>query len=234
MLPVAILCGGKGTRIASVAGSGPKALVPVAGRPFLGLQLEWLARDGVRDVVLCVGYRADAIEAFAGDGAAWNLRVRYSADGPQQLGTGGALQRALPLLGDAFLTLYGDALLQCSPQRVTDALEAADDGVMTVYENRDRWLPSNVAVTGDRVSAYDKKAPPRSMTYIDYGLNAFRARAFDEFDTGAAFDLAEVHRAAIQRRTLRAVVCDERWYEIGSPEGLAEAERFISTHPHFA
>jgi len=234
MLPVAILCGGKGTRLAAIAGDRPKALVPVAGRPFLDLQLRWLARSGARDIVLCVGYRADDIAEFAGDGTAWGLRIGYSADGPRPLGTGGALRAALPLLGEAFLTLYGDALLQCSPERVAEALGPADDGVMTVYANRDRWLRSNVEVVGDRVSAYDKQAAPRSMTYIDYGLNAFRARAFDGFGTDAPFDLAEVHRAAILRRTLRAVVCEDRWYEIGSPEGLAEAERFILTNPHFA
>ena len=234
MLPVAVLCGGKGTRIAAMAGDRPKALVPIAGRPFLDLQLSWLARAGVRDVVLCVGYGAEAIRDFARDGAAWNVRVRYSEDGARPLGTGGALRRALPQLGDAFLTLYGDALLQCALERVASALGPHDDGVMTVYANRDRWLRSNVDIDGDRVAAYDKEAPPQSMTYIDYGLNAFRARAFDGFDVEAPFDLAEVHRAAIARRTLRAVVCDDRWYEIGSPEGLAEAERFVQAHPHFA
>lgn len=234
MLPVAILCGGKGTRIAAIAGDRPKALVQIGGRPFLDVQLSWLARDGVRDVVLCVGYGAEAIRAFAGDGAAWKLRVRYSEDGPRALGTGGALVRALPLLGDAFLTLYGDALLQCAPQRVRAALEIADDGVMTVYANRDRWLRSNVEIVGDRVTAYDKQAAPGTMTYIDYGLNAFRARAFEGFGDDAPFDLADVHCRAIARRTLRAVVCDDRWYEIGSPEGLSEAERFISSHPNFA
>jgi len=227
VLPVAILAGGKGTRIAAIAGDRPKALLPVAGRPFLDFQLRWLAADGVRDVVMCVGYGAADIRAFAGDGARWGMRIAYSDDGDVPLGTGGALKRALPLLGDAFLTVYGDALLQCPPQRVAAALGPADDGVMTVFENRDRWLRSNVAVAGDRVVAYDKEAAPGKMTYIDYGINAFRTRAFEGFE--GAFDLAGVHRAAIARGTLRALVCTERWYEIGSPEGLAETERFVST-----
>jgi NDP-sugar pyrophosphorylase family protein len=227
VLPVAILAGGKGTRIAALAGDRPKALLPVAGQPFLDHQLRWLAHDGAHAVVLCVGYGAADIRAFAGDGARWGLRIAYSDDGELPLGTGGALKRALPLLGESFLTVYGDALLQCPPHRVAAALRPADDGVMTVFENRDRWLRSNVAIAGDHVVAYDKEAVPGKMTYIDYGINAFRARAFDGFEN--AFDLAEVHRGAIERGTLRALVCTERWYEIGSPEGLAETERFVST-----
>jgi NDP-sugar pyrophosphorylase family protein len=227
MLPIAVLCGGKGTRIATVAGDLPKALVPVDGTPFLAHQLAWLREAGAEDVVLLVGYRADAIRDFAGDGAAFGLRLRYREDGPLALGTAGAVMAALPLLGEAFLTVYGDALSLADPAAVSDALVAPYDGVMTVYRNHDRWLPSNVRVDGDRVVAYDKQAVPGSMTHIDYGINAFRARAFDGVPTNLPTDLAAVHRAMIARGTLRALAVSERWYEIGSPEGLAETERFV-------
>ncbi len=227
VLPVAILAGGRGTRIAAIAGDRPKALIEVAGKPFVAHQLTWLARGGVTDVVLCLGYGAEAIRAFVGDGRNWNLRIAYSEDGEAPLGTGGALLRAISLLGNAFLTVYGDALLQCAPLEVVATLKDESDAVMTVFENRDRGLKSNVRVEGENVTAYDKEAPLGTMTHIDYGLNAFRARAFSGFTEGRPFDLAEVHRAAIERGALRALPCPRRWYEIGSPEGLAETENFI-------
>ncbi len=227
VLPVAIIAGGKGTRIAAIAGDLPKALIPVDGVPFIDHQLRWLARSGARDVVLLVGYRADAIETFVGNGSRYGLHVRYSDDGAAPRGTGGAVAAALQHLGDAFVTVYGDALLQCDPAEVVAALQPHDAGVMSVFENRDRWLPSNVKVQEDRVIAYDKNAEPGTMTHIDYGINVFRARAFEAFAGEAAFDLASVHRSAIERRELRAFPCGERWFEIGSPEGLAETENFL-------
>ncbi|MBD5656959.1 MAG: NTP transferase domain-containing protein, partial [Candidatus Eremiobacteraeota bacterium] len=191
MMPVAILAGGRGTRIAALAGDLPKALIPLAGRPFVDHQLEWLAASGVTDVVICVGYGADRIRAAVGDGAAWNLRVRYSDDGDTALGTGGAIAHALPLLGETFLVVYGDALLQCSPRDVADAIEDSDDAVMTVYRNEDAILPSNVRLADGRVAAYDKNAPLGSMTHIDYGINAFRSTIFDAYVPHSAnFDLS--------------------------------------------
>lgn len=227
MLPIAILCGGKGTRIAAVAGDLPKALVPVAGAPFLAHQLRWLRDAGATDVTLLTGYGAELIRAFAGDGSAYGLRVSYHADGPAPRGTAGAIKSALPLLGDAFLTVYGDALSLTDLNAVGAALTELYDGVMTVFPNHDRWLPSNARVTEGLVAAYDKKAAAGSMTHVDYGVNAFRARAFAGIPDDAFVDLAEVHRDMIDRGTLRAFPVSERWYEIGSPEGLRETEEFI-------
>jgi NDP-sugar pyrophosphorylase family protein len=226
---VAILCGGKGTRVAEIAGNLPKALIPVVGEPFLAHQLRWLARQGIAEVVLLTGYRADAIRDYAGDGRAFGLRVRYSEDGAEPRGTAGAIRRALPVLGERFLTVYGDALLHADLQAVGAALVPPYEGVMTVFRNEDRGLRSNVAVDGEHVRAYDKEAATGTMTHIDYGINAFRADVFADVSDDRPVDLAEVHRAMIARGTLRAFAVSERWYEIGSPEGLAETEWFIAT-----
>jgi MurNAc alpha-1-phosphate uridylyltransferase len=227
MLPIAILCGGKGTRIAAVAGDVPKALVPVAGAPFIDHQLRWLCGAGAREVVLLIGYRGELIREHVGDGSAFGLNVRYRADGPAPRGTAGALKDARGDLGSAFLTVYGDSLLLADPGPTGAALRAPYEGVMTVYPNGDRWEPSNARLDGDRVAAYDKQAPPGSMTHIDYGINAFRASVFDGVADDRPVDLADVHRALIERRTLRALAVTERWYEVGTPEGLAETENYI-------
>jgi len=229
MLAVAVLCGGKGTRIAQVAGDLPKVLIPVAGEPFLAHQLRWLRDAGAGRVVLLTGYRGDMVRAFAGDGRSFGLRIDYSEDGDSLRGTGGAVARALPLLGDAFLTLYGDSLPAADPAEIAAALGPQDEGVMSVFRNDDRELPSNVAVAGDRVAAYDKQAAPGTMTHIDYGINVFRAGAFTGVPTDRPVDLAAIHGAMIRRGTLRAFVVTKRWHEIGSPDGLAETERFIRT-----
>ena len=228
MPPVAILCGGKGTRIAAVAGDLPKALIPVGGAPLLVHQLRWLHEAGATDVVLLTGFRGERIRAFAGDGSAFGLRLRYSDDGDAPRGTAGAVGRAIPMLGGTFVTVYGDALLQADPGTVAAALAPPYDGVMSVFRNEDRWLPSNVRVDGERVAAYEKDAVPGHMTHVDYGINAFHSDVFAGLPADRAVDLAEIHRQMIARRTLRAFPVSERWYEIGTPESLAETERYVA------
>ena len=121
-LPVAILAGGLATRLRPITEKIPKSLVDVAGEPFIVRQLDYLFRQRVRDVVLCIGYLGEMIEAVVGDGSRFGLRVSYSIDGPILLGTGGALRRAAPLLGEAFFVLYGDSYLpvdyRCDRSRI--------------------------------------------------------------------------------------------------------------------
>ncbi len=107
---VAILAGGLATRLRPITEKIPKALVPVAGKPFLAHQLELLHRQGFRHVVLCVGHLGEQIETAFGDGRDYGLELEYSYDGPDLVGTAGALRQALPRLGDSFLVLYGRLL----------------------------------------------------------------------------------------------------------------------------
>ena len=233
MVTVAVLCGGKGTRIASIAGDLPKALLPVAGRPFIERQLRWLASSGATRVVLLTGYRGDQIEMYVGNGRSFGLDVVYSHDGDTLRGTGGALRKALPMLGDPFLTLYGDSLLPVPIGDVARSLESDDSGVMAVYENHDTGIRSNVLTDGSFIIGYDKQAAPGTMTHIDYGINVFRACVFDDLADGQASDLGAVHQAMIAQGKLRAFPVHERWYEIGSPEGLAETEQFVRSDSRF-
>ena len=110
-IPVAILAGGLATRLRPITEKIPKSLVPVAGKPFLAHQLELLQSRGIRRAVLCVGYLGEMIQRDFGDGRAFGVQLDYSFDGPKLLGTGGAIKRALPLLGDEFFVLYGDSYL---------------------------------------------------------------------------------------------------------------------------
>src|SRR5580765_1312436 len=121
MLPVAILAGGFATRLRPITEMIPKALVDVAGRPFIVRQIEYLRDQGAARIVLCVGYLGEQIEAVVGDGRGLGLEVVYSYDGPRLLGTGGALRRALPKLGEQFLVMYGDSWLPIDFKAVESA-----------------------------------------------------------------------------------------------------------------
>lgn len=228
MLPVAILAGGLATRLRPVSEKIPKMLVEVAGEPFAAHQLRLLQRAGVRKVVLCTGYLGEMIESFVGDGSRFGLEVAYSGDGARLLGTAGALKKALPLLGEAFLTLYGDSYLPCDYVAVERAfLESGKLGLMTVFRNEGRWDTSNVEFEEGRILAYDKKNRTPRMRHIDYGLGAFRRAAFDCVPAGEPADLVSVYQQLLAAGELAACEVHERFYEAGSFSGIEELARHL-------
>ena len=228
MLPVAILAGGLATRLGPLTQRVPKALLPVAGRPFIHWQLALLAQQGVTEVVLCVGHLGEQIEATVGNGSGFGMTVRYSCDGAVLLGTGGALKHALPMLGEAFFVLYGDSYLRCSFPAVQAAYEAsAAAGLMTVFRNENRWETSNVLFRDGRVVQYDKRSPRPDMRHVDYGLSILSTQALQRGPAACAFDLADVYHELAMQGELAALAINERFYEIGSLGGIKATERYL-------
>ena len=228
MYPVAVLAGGIATRMRPRTDRVPKALLEVAGKPFVSHQLTLLRRQRVRDVVLCVGHLGDQIEAFVRDGVGWNLRVQYSFDGPTLLGTGGALRRALPLLGDAFFVMYGDSYLPCDFGAVAGAFASSGRrGLMTVFRNDNAFGASNVQFEHGRIVRYDKAMRSPEMHHIDYGLGVLTRAALLPYPADAPLDLARVYQDLIGKGELAGFDVPERFFEIGSPEGLRDTEAHL-------
>ncbi|MCC7178090.1 MAG: nucleotidyltransferase family protein [Acidobacteria bacterium] len=227
-LPVAILAGGLATRLRPLTETIPKSLAEVAGRPFAVHQVELLAAQGITDVVWLVGYRAGQLEATLGDGGAWGMRFTYVHDGPVLLGTGGAIRRALGHLGDAFFVMYGDSYLECDFAAVEEAFRRSGRaGLMTVYRNEGRFDASNVEFADGRIVRYDKKVRTPGMHHIDWGLGVLRASAFQGYPAGEALDLARVYQDLLAAGDLAGFEVTRRFYEIGSPEGLAETDAYL-------
>ena len=228
-LAVAILAGGRATRLGSVAKDVPKALVDIGGKPFAVRQLELLARHGFREIVFVVAHLGEMIREALGDGARWGVRLSYVFDGPRPLGTGGSILQALPALGDPFFVLYGDSYLDCDYAAVERAFaHSGRQGLMTVYRNDNRFDRSNVSYADGRIVAYDKRHPTPDMHHIDYGLGVLRSSAFSERNQGEAFDLADVYRSLLAQNELAGFEVPDRFYEIGSPEGLAETRAYLA------
>jgi NDP-sugar pyrophosphorylase family protein len=229
VFPVALLAGGLATRLRPITEKVPKLLVEVAGEPFFSHQLRLLKKAGHTRVVLCVGHLGEMIVEQYGDGAKWGVSIDYSFDGPKLLGTGGALIRALPKLGEAFYVLYGDSYLPIDYQAVGRSfLSSGQLGLMTVFENREAYDASNVWFEDGRIKLYSKKEKPPQMRHIDYGLGVFRAAAFAGCPRDAVVDLAAVQTDLCTRGQLAGYEIKERFYEIGSPAGLRELDELLS------
>jgi len=230
-IPVAILAGGLATRLRPITERIPKSLVPVAGRPMLAHQLEMLHARGLRHAVLCIGFLGEMIEREFGN-EAFGIKLDYSFDGEKLLGTGGAIKRALPKLGQEFFILYGDSYLPIAYAPVAETFHRSGKlGLMTVYHNEGKYDTSNVVFRNGEIVVYDKKAKLPDMKHIDYGLSLFKSSVFDAYAADQVFDLAEVMGKLVREQQLAGYEVPERFYEMGSPAGLAELEELLQRRP---
>jgi NDP-sugar pyrophosphorylase family protein len=227
-IPVAILAGGLATRLHPITRTIPKALVEVAGRPFIDHQLALLRGQGIRRVVLCLGHLGEQVEHHLGDGAALGMELCYVHDGARLLGTGGALRRAAPLLGEVFWVLYGDSYLEMDYSDVLRHFQQRDAlGLMTVLRNHNSWDRSNVVFQGGRLLRYDKRNPSPEMTHIDYGLTLLCREALERIEPDHFTDLADLYSALVSEGRMIGHEVTERFYEIGSPSGLQETRAYL-------
>jgi len=226
-----VLAGGLATRMRPRTLKLPKSMLEVGGRPFVDWQLERLAASGIRDVVMCIAYLGNQIREHVGDGSPFGVRVEWAEEGPVLLGTAGAVRAALPLLAETFLVTYGDSFL---PFDYSGPLHMLDrhgdcDGVMAIFENQGRWDTSNVVSDGAWVLRYEKGGGlrDRAFDHIDYGATALRREVVAELPAGRVHGLDELQRDLARQKRLRACLAHERFYEIGSPEGMAELDRYL-------
>jgi MurNAc alpha-1-phosphate uridylyltransferase len=229
LLTVAILAGGLATRLRPITEKIPKSLVEVAGKPFICHQLDYLRDQGVERVVLCIGHKGNMIRELVGDGSRWGIEVLYSHDGPLLRGTGGAIRKALTLLGDQFFILYGDSYLPIDFKEIQKSfLNSGKLGLMTIFKNENLWDKSNVIFTGTKIDLYDKNQQMEDMHHIDYGLGILKAEIFfQEYEPEACFDLSEIYHALSINSELAAFEVHDRFYEIGSRYGISQAEQYL-------
>jgi N-acetyl-alpha-D-muramate 1-phosphate uridylyltransferase len=224
--PVCILAGGRGTRLGEHARDVPKPLVEVAGEPFLIHQLRLLAAHRVREVVICVGYRGEMIESRIGV-ERFGIRIAYSYDSPGLDGTLGAIRRALAVLPERFLVLYGDTYLRVDYEAASWAWrESGLPALMVVLRNEGRWDVSNARCERGLVAAYDKHAPTPDMEWIDYGLGGLSVETLKHVVDGES-DLAALYKALAARGELCAYPASDRFYEIGTPSALEATDAFL-------
>lgn len=230
-IPVAVLAGGLATRLRPLTETIPKALLDVGGEPFIAHQLRLFKRQGIEQVVLCVGHLGDQVKAFVQDGSAFGVQVTYSFDGDQLLGTGGALQKAAPLLGDLFWVTYGDSYLDIPFAPIQAFFEKQERlALMALCENAGRWDKSNILFNKGRICEYDKTTDNPAFRHIDFGLLLFRKQALEVIPPGQKMDLSVALNALLKRDQLAGYELRERFYEIGSPHGIVETNDYILRH----
>jgi MurNAc alpha-1-phosphate uridylyltransferase len=228
MLPLAILAGGYATRLGPLTTDTPKCLIKINDRPFVDWQLDLLIKNGYRDFIFCVSYKSEAIQAYLGDGSDRGARIQYSLDGDTQLGTGGAIQKALSKLGERFGVIYGDSYLPINYSAAERFfLNSESRALMTVYENKNQFDSSNVEFIDGKLINYEKGSNSSQMRHIDYGITFFSETAFRPWRDHSSFDLSEVCYQLATRGELLGFEVFERFYEIGSLQGIGQFSQYL-------
>jgi NDP-sugar pyrophosphorylase family protein len=236
-----ILLGGKGTRLAAHYPDRPKALVPVAGRPFLEWQLDWLRANGISRVLLAAGHLADVLERHLAARPPDGLDIALSRE-PAPLGTGGALQYVEPQLSsDPVLVLNGDTLtpnLEFSTLWKTFFHSMENSGgffphcgklFVTPIEEAGRYGTVEFGDDGF-ITAFREKAE-RAAGFVNAGLYLLPRALIAAIPAGRAVSLeTEVFPALVAQKTLLALPCPPPLLDMGTPDGLAAMERHLSAN----
>jgi NDP-sugar pyrophosphorylase family protein len=229
--PVLIVAGGLGTRLGSIAEVTPKCLMPIGTEPFIAHQLRLLKKQEATEVILCLGHLGEQVRDFVGDGKKFGLKVSYVFDGERLLGTGGAIRRAIAqgaVDSSEFAMIYGDSYLDVPIVPIYQAfVESGKPALMTVLLNENRWDRSNVVMRDGRIAVYDKKTQVAGMSHIDFGLLILSTSCITKYPEDTAFDLSPVLQELVAQQQLAAFEVTQRFYEIGTPASLKEAEGYI-------
>jgi NDP-sugar pyrophosphorylase family protein len=228
MLPIAILAGGFATRLGKISKNTPKSLIEIKNKAFLDWQIQLLIEQGYDEIVMCISHLAEKIMLHIGDGKKYGVRIRFSMDGALPAGTGGALRKALPLLGENFAVIYGDSFLPIDYSAVEKKfIESNCDALMTVYKNENAHDRSNVNYSNSKIFDYNKFNANPSMQYIDYGLTYFKSEVFDSPPGLEPFDLSVLFSNLSKSGRLSGFEVYERFYEIGSTSGLRDFRAYL-------
>jgi MurNAc alpha-1-phosphate uridylyltransferase len=220
-----IFAAGRGERMRPLTDTTPKPLLDVGGKPLIVHHLEKLARAGIRDVVINTSHLAEQFPATLGDGSRWNLRIRYSYEGPTPLETGGGMRRALQWLGDEpFIAVSADIWSAYDYARLTDPhfLTADAWAHLVMVPNPDFHPRGDFHLDGARL---DENGAGERLTFANIGL--YRAALLADQPEGA-FKLLPMYQRAMRAGKLTGERYDGPWWNLGTSRQLAELNASLS------
>ena len=227
-----LLVGGEGTRLRPLTFRRPKALLPLLNQPLLSHELCLLARHGVTDIVLAVGYRADALRAALGDGSRWGVRLTYVED-PAPLGTAGAIKNAQPHLPGPFIAMNGDLVYDVDVATVARAhLDAG--ALITFCLRRVADISRYGLIQFDdrgRVTAFKEKQTEdeTGRNTVTSGLYVMSPEVFDRIPAGCEFsnelDLFPGLLRAGKALCAHVPAGEGYWADVGTVESYLQTTR---------
>ena len=218
-----ILSGGKGTRISKFTKRTPKCLIDINGKPFLYYQLKLLKKNGIRNIILSVGYFAKKVRNYVKQNIDF-VNVKIVDDGENLLGTGGAVYKSVKFLKPNFFVLYGDSYLNFNLKELKKKNNIAN---MAIFKNNNMFDKSNIHLRDNNKVFYYKKTHAENLNYIDYGVSYLNKKLFVDRKKNENFDLSELFEQISRHNLLSGHKVKKRFYEIGSYNGIKDFKKYI-------
>lgn len=227
---VVVLAGGQGTRIRHLLPGLPKPLAPINGQPFLGWIIEFLAKQGLNNIVFSTGYLGDQIKGFISDNQL-GLKLRC-ADEKVPLGTGGGALNALDSNQENYdnaLILNGDSLTLADLSPLFKSFADISVGVSIIGVNvRDAGRYGTLVISDDgMLVGFREKQPGQGI--INAGIYLFRKEVLDKFPRGKniSFERDIFPSLLTKKVRIKVIKVEAPFIDIGTEESLAEASIFI-------
>lgn len=232
-LTAVILCGGRGTRISHLFPDCPKPMVEVAGQPFLHWVVRWLEAQGVRALVLSTGYLGEQIESWAKSQLGNSTKSVACRREVTPLGTAGAIRNCLDLCSDPFWVLNGDSLAGVNLADALQRFDAANPaGVLFGLRQADASRFGALDIEESRLIGFREKGTP-GPGFINAGVYLFRRALFERMapERAASLETELLPQALAVGERFEVVPADVPFIDIGTPESVAQASRFVARHP---
>ncbi|MBI1935278.1 nucleotidyltransferase family protein [Candidatus Woesearchaeota archaeon] len=218
-----ILAGGLGTRLRPITYKIPKHMVKISGKPFLEHLIKMLKRNGIDEIVLCVGYLWEKIADYFGDGNKFGVKIEYSVE-KNLLGTGGALKLAEKYIKDDFFVIYGDSYLELDYKKMMHVHKRMKkEGLLAAYNNKSKsFANNNIEIDGrGYVTKYDKEGRNYNAKYVDAGVSVFKKSVLGLIQKNKKVSLEEdIFPKLIKRWQLFAFKSRNMFYDIGTMQRL--------------
>lgn len=227
-MQIVILAGGEGTRLRPLTHTVPKPMVKVHGKPFLEYQLGLVKSFGLTNMLILASYLGRQIEDYFGDGSQFGMSIEYSYENTP-MGTGGALKNAEEMLDGSFVLLNGDTLLPIDYGKLVRRFIKCDKtGLIVAYNNAERIARNNLRIgDGDAILSYNKHGDGET-THLDGGAIVFKKKVLELIAPGRACSLEEeIFAKLIEMQELIAFRTNQRFYDMGSFQGLKKIEQVL-------
>lgn len=223
-----ILAGGRGSRLSPLTDTCPKPLIAFHGQPFLWHLLQQLKSQGIEDVLILVGYLAEQIIEYCGDGQRWGLNIRC-IQSPEEAETGQRLMDAAPYIESHFLLMYCDNYWPMNLDRMWGKYrESGALAMITVYANRDGYTTNNILADDQgSVTAYDPARQVPGLNGVEIGYALVAKEVLEYLPPGNPRFEHEVYPQLSQQGLLSAFWTEHRYYSVGSLERLPLTEAFL-------
>lgn len=223
-----ILAGGQGTRLRPLTLTTPKPLIKINSTPFLEYLLILLKENGIKEVVILVGYLGKMIEDYFGDGRRFGMKLKYSYS-PVEYETGSRLVKALNLLDKFFLLLYCDNYWPLNLKQLTKFYEEkGKEALVTVYANEDNYTKNNISVDKKGVvTVYDKTRTAKGLNGVDIGFLILKKKPFKNLPKENFSFEKVLLQQLIKNRQLAGFLSSHKYYGLSNLERIPTIEKFL-------